>query len=912
MIRQPGRFLVVAVAGWLVGEAALAQPPEKPAAPRAPAAWTLDEALQHLRANPHDAYVQFVAWQLGRQEDRLDEVRSQFESWQRDFGRRPDPNRRGDVDLFSIFAGALAVQESLQLDTLQRLGEPTDQQQAAPPVALNTLVGPQVKSHPWEKMLGDRLPEVSPLSKCIPVDQWMVNFRSLNALLEVMETSEWWLAHLTKQSSLSAQAMPSPGRFQAQLALATDPLTRPFYDLVVDEVALTGSDLYLREGSDVTALFRFKPTGQFEARMDQYLTQFEKAVAGAKRETGEYNGVKYVHLTSPERQVHVFAAYPRPDVHVRSNSQAAFCRVIDAMQGAAPDGTPVVRLGDTVEFRYIRAILPDDPQLEDGLVYLSDPFIRRITGPQVKLAELRRLVCYNHLRMIGHAACLHRTQTGRPPKDLADLVASGCAPAEFGKNELTCPEGGSYALSADGWHGVCSRHGHALNMTPCCELPIEEVTAQEAEAYRAFVEQYESYWRTFFDPIVIRVKITPQRYRLETVVLPLIDNTLYTGLAAALGGPTEPLDALPVPPRNIFSLNVKLNKEPLLKSAEEASRQFNRDLADFLNTREPIQLDPSAFLQRGIGNQIGLHAYDGKPLFDFNLTGFLGQTMGSFGGVRRFDGEMLPIAFLVASLNSPVYISVPVEDAEVVDEFLGQLDRVLGAHGHLRGDAFFEVGYDFYKMPLEGTTQQIRVQAVSLGPLRWRFYWTRIENGLYIASTKEILEDLRQAHLARSQAPAQNVRLGPTGHAMVRVRATNWQQVLPHFQLGWAEANRQACAKNVVTLSAIARALAAEDLAAAANGPTRSPQQNTLLARRGSEVHGCRFYCPDGGRYVLSPDGKGCRCAYHGVPAEPFQLPAPAPRGPLGQAMRQFAGATATLSFLEDGLHAVLTIERSP
>ena len=46
-------------------------------------------------------------------------------------------------------------------------------------------------------------------------------------------------------------------------------------------------------------------------------------------------------------------------------------------------------------------------------------------------------------------------------------------------------------------------------------------------------------------------------------MLPLIDNSVYTGLAAALGGKPEPLDALPVPKANIFSVNFRLNKEAL-------------------------------------------------------------------------------------------------------------------------------------------------------------------------------------------------------------------------------------------------------------------------------------------------------------------------------------------------------------
>ena len=60
-------------------------------------------------------------------------------------------------------------------------------------------------------------------------------------------------------------------------------------------------------------------------------------------------------------------------------------------------------------------------------------------------------------------------------------------------------------------------------VTPCTEIETEFVTDAEAAAYRMFVQRYNQYWRQFFDPIAIRLQISPERYRAETIVLPLID-----------------------------------------------------------------------------------------------------------------------------------------------------------------------------------------------------------------------------------------------------------------------------------------------------------------------------------------------------------------------------------------------------
>ena len=105
------------------------------------------------------------------------------------------------------------------------------------------------------------------------------------------------------------------------------------------------------------------------------------------------------------------------------------------------------------------------------------------------------------------------------------MLARGFRPREFG-----CPDGGKYDLSADGVTGTCSHHGHAAMLTPCCEIPLEKVSEDEAEFYEEFLNGYNEYRarpRSNRHPR----QITPQRYRLETIVLPLIDNSIYTGLA---------------------------------------------------------------------------------------------------------------------------------------------------------------------------------------------------------------------------------------------------------------------------------------------------------------------------------------------------------------------------------------------
>lgn len=1103
----------------------------------APRPWTLDEAIQQLRLYPRDAYLQYVVMQLAPRENRSHEVHAEL---QRALGDRvPGRGRVEGVDLFSIFSGALAVQESLQLDTMldeDMLGRAAprpaeiNQRRAVSPEAASVKVaglpGPAIKSHPWKEMLAGRTPAVSPLASCVPDDFYFIEFCSLVKLLDLGDTGDLWARHLFSQAQHEARSQLSVQRLKRQLAVETSNLLRPFYDLVVQELAVTGSDLFWREGSDVTLLFRFRQPAVFQAQLDSFLTRAQQSVPDARRSEGQCLGVPYVHVSSPDRAVHVFSAYPRPDLHVRSNSRVALERVIAAIQGTDALGQKVIRLGDTDEFAYIRTLFPRGADEEDGLIYLSDPFIRRLVGPQLKLTERRRMLCYNHLRMIGHAALLYRTQTGKAAETLQELAQAGCSPGPFGSGKLTCPDGGSYALSADSRTGVCSHHGHAASLTPCCEIPVAEVTPSEAAAYQAFLEQYNQYWRTFFDPIAIRVQTTPERYRIETIVLPLIDNSIYTNLAAAVGEQPESLDELPVPKRTIFSAAMRLDKvalarrlglESLLKEVqtdqppprddtssvvlalrqlglawhnyhatfacfptavsfdEQAKKtrlswrvhvlpfleqralydefrldepwdsQHNRELISrmpaifrpandklaaegktrlvmplgqetiappekrtislrdvtdgtsntimlvetddqhavvwtkpvdleidrdqplaglavrtaggflvamcdgsvvmFRNSippedlkamftraggesvpfraedRIPVQLPgqrrsgfgfpeqelvklrAGEFLLRGVGNQIGMHVYDADPLFAFSLPTFLGTSVATFSGGRGFFGgdEGLMIGLLISALNSPVYVSIPVQDAQIVDEFLARLDGLLAtvARQTEPGVAFFRVDQDFYHLQVGETLT--RGYGFQFGPVKWRFFWARIGKGLYVASKRDILEDLiaLQAADTAETAAAQDV-----AHAQVRMRPQHWDRVLPDYQLGWAENNRLACLQNLGPLWGLSRVLPSADQGQSAE------QSHAALVAAGELYFDSHFFCPDGGRYMRSEDGQGLVCTVHGSAAQPRQPAAPSPASDLGRLLSDFADLKLALTFLEDGLHAVVTISR--
>lgn len=834
------------------------------------AASAIERAFADLQEHPRDAYRQFVLLQLARRvgDDELAKQRRRLDRLVRPW--RED----GGVDLFDLFTGALAVQESLQLDRL-RPGAPAEMPASTVPIA--TLTGPTVKSHPWQQLLAGRAPAASPLSLQVPVDFWLAEFGSLQKLLVLAERGDLWSSHVVQQASRTAAALDFGERLRRQLAIETTPLLRPFYDQVVERVALTGSDPYLREGTDLTVLFALRQPQLFRARMQTFLQEARQR-PGARSETFDLAGVTVEHVATPDRAVHVFAADPSPDLHVRSNSRIALQRVLAAIQGKE------ARLGDSDELRFVRTLMPAGAPEEDGFVYLSDPFVRRIVGPQVKLAERRRLLCSASLRLLGHGALLHATERGERAHGVADLLASQCLPPGFGAGALGCPDGGTLTLADDGLTGCCSVHGRLGAMVPCLELPLANVTPAEAAAYQDFVRRYAEYWRTFFDPIVVRIAVTPVGQRLETFVLPLIDNTVYTALARVFGGEPAPLGGAPRSERSLLVLAGKLDRRALVAGQEGPLG----DLGDLVPSDVPAA-DVRRLLEQGLGERITLQVCDQEPMFDFSLTGWLGEFVGWRGDGFRFDD--VAVTFLIQALNAPVFATIEVQDAAVVDAFLDRLDAAV-ARRRLADAGWLTMDLDSYRFGGE-QGPRIRTARIGFGPLGWRLFWTRVGQHVVVASRKNVLEELLQQ-------PARPLP-GPAGHAALWVRPQAWQRVRPDYELGWAENARRACLDNQGPLADLLPLVPAAERADVAALRTR-------LAALAQTVHGARLYCPEGGDYL--PDGdRGCRCTVHGTVRAPLQPAAPSADSEAGRVLRGFRGSTATVTFLPEGLRAVVEIE---
>lgn len=443
-----------------------------------------------------------------------------------DASNQTAPTRRSDLrQLMDTTSGMLSVQEALQHDRGLRLPastEPAD-------IAVATLQPPALTAHPFAQMRAalakpdGGTPE--PLAATVPADFWYARVDDLRLLLRLLDEADAWLTPLLQILESNPQDRALSARYQAQLGLKRSGMAKLFGHTVVGPVAITGSDPYLREGSDVTLIFTIKQQTIFDAELARHLAQYQAEHRDLTQSERQHGGIRVQVNATPDGHVRQQRAQVG-DWAVVSNSARAMDRVLDAIAGTAP------RLADEEDLRYL---LARDPGTHQGLVFLSDRFIANVVGPAQKILAARRQQALAELLTPGYAALLHGWLEGQAPESVESLQASGLLAAD----ELQHADGATIAFQPG--QSARSVWGTPAALTPLLDLPpVTLVSASEQAAYRQFVETYQQYWRQFIDPVAVRIDLTEgtggnAELALDVRILPLINGTDYQEIDEVVG-----------------------------------------------------------------------------------------------------------------------------------------------------------------------------------------------------------------------------------------------------------------------------------------------------------------------------------------------------------------------------------------
>ena len=280
---------------------------------------------------------------------------------------------------------------------------------------------------------------------------------------------------------------------------------------LIDNVAITGSDLYFDTGTDLAVLL----STSRPALVRQLVTAAWPVLKAMNRDAIDKEeviaGTQCRVLRTPDRRICCYVT-AIGDAVLLANSPAQVRRIVDTKAGRTPP------LAGSPEYTFFRDRYRRGEASDGGFAILTDAAIRRWCSPVWRIGHQRRLQTGAYL---SDAHTVH-LQTMRSA-GVRKVDDSRLGPIEVGP------------------HGIHSAaHGSRLFQTPIAEAEIETVTAAEADAYRRWRDSYQLNWSQFFDPIAIQIAAGPNKLTVDMTVIPLILGTDYRELVGLTTGARLP------------------------------------------------------------------------------------------------------------------------------------------------------------------------------------------------------------------------------------------------------------------------------------------------------------------------------------------------------------------------------------
>ncbi len=420
------------------------------------------------------------------------------------FDRSSDPELE---ETYALFTGGKAVSENLRLD--RRLLVTKEEEQT---IDIDSIEGITTAEIDWKPLIKDKNPALDPLAGYIPSDQHVIFMKTFDDMLAIMDEADASGTPVLGLLETRSEDGNTRRKVEVQICLKPDALSRLLGGKMIDSVAFTGSDPYLRTGSDVAVLFETGMSEELLLVISQKHAAAKQTYPDAEMITGELSGISWTGVKTADRRICSYAAAVGKAVAV-TNSLAQLELIIQAFNKKIPS------IKDLDEYIFFRDRYPIGEGDEKALLVLSDAAIRRWCGPKWRIGASRRTQA---------AAVLSELQAELSNRVLAD--ESG----DLKKIEQLVP----------GYLGVCSLnragvssgvYGSLEFLTPIRELEITNVTPTEKRIYEEFREMYQDEWRDFFDPIAIRFSLSEKKTGIDVTVRPLVAGSEYRDFMEIVG-----------------------------------------------------------------------------------------------------------------------------------------------------------------------------------------------------------------------------------------------------------------------------------------------------------------------------------------------------------------------------------------
>jgi len=739
------------------------------------------------------------------------------------------------------------MSENLQLDRVLPRVEPNET-----PVKIDSIQGITIQDINWEPLVKDLKPKLDPLAPLIPADQHVVFFPTFEGAMAFSDETKLHdtpLLHLAEPRSENARVAD---RYQEQLGLPLSTLARILGPSVVRSAALTGSDTFFATGTDIAVLFETPQPAVLENLLFMRVAMAVKQNPQVKAQQGEIEGLAYRGFRSADRRVSSYLAKLDKAVIV-TNSLAQVKRLAEVRSGECKS------IASLPEYTFFRDRYPlGDPE-ESALVFLSDPTIRRWCGPRWRIADSRRT------RTAAVMAEIHASQ-------LDGLVNKQVQPGPV-YTDLPLADPGQLTMTLAGV--VSSTAGSLEFLTPIGEMPLEEVTKAEADAYARWRDGYKRDWAwAAFDPIAVRIGVHKDRLSGDMTVIPLIRGTEYREAVSFARAPKLAPDAGDPHEALLHAIIAVNHKWPWFEQAENSTRLLGKgslgwigDSAAVYGDEDPFWDDLAKLLRR---------FHDPR------------EDAVEVDRVRGLD--VVPVALRVESSNS-------LKLAMFLSGLRAYVEKE--SPGLVRWESLKYKDQPYVKV---SATQRNR--GVMFLPENIAVYYTTSPDALTVTLNEKVLQRAIDRQLAREEAGGEKK---PAGAAETKPAAKAAQDPRP-----WLGSNvgLQVDSRVLEIVNHLTRDVYQQTMQARAWGnipilnewKRRFPNRDPVTVHQ--QVWQVELVCPGGGKYVWNEKWQTMESTVYGHPGGPKEGP-PAP-----PVLSSFRDGNFGLTFEEQGLRARVILRR--
>jgi hypothetical protein len=318
---------------------------------------------------------------------------------------------------------------------------------------------------------------IEPIARAVPQECLYTRFGSFSNFLWFTDTMDEWGGDLRCLIAFRGVDYEVRQRQERQLALKQSALARVLGPTVIADVALIGTDTFMREGAAMGMLFQARNNAALSGDIAGQRAVALKANPDATLEDIEISGQKVSYLHTPDNRLRSFYV-ASGDYHLVATSRRMIERFLEVAKANGAGS-----LGDSAEFRSTRTQLPL-ARPDTVFVYLGDAYFRNLTSPQYRIEMTRRMQSLNEIDewQLAQWAAKHE---GIADLSRENLLKLGYLPPTFNQHA----DGGQLVIPATGRPSDSLRGGKGT-FIPVPDMPVTTITAGEEQAYAEFARDY--------------------------------------------------------------------------------------------------------------------------------------------------------------------------------------------------------------------------------------------------------------------------------------------------------------------------------------------------------------------------------------------------------------------------------------